>query len=330
MKSVSNLLLILLIGLNLNSCLITDFARSLDTEIMKPAIFSMPENTRKVAILNIDTTSNDSLIYLLNMNLDTIRNVSFSNETVDALAEFLQKENYFDEVRNYRDSLTTIDYLHNLNKEELLQRTQADLCILLNQCKFNMVFTTLAGNMVVNNALLDWLLVYKGDSATYLYEQKDTLMYDDIEQQNTIKGVRQKLKQSVINSSIYMGRSFGAKVIPSWVKVERMYYHSNNQQMMAAEKYALNNQWLKAAEIWKRFVTNRNEIIAAKACYNMALACEMEGNIDAAIDWAIKSYSGLTVGNEEHKKNCKRYIDVLALRKIEIARLEKQFKTRME
>ena len=94
--------------------------------------------------------------------------------------------------------------------------------------------------------------------------------------------------------------------------------------MLLAEKYALNNEWLKAAEIWNKQSRNKNPRMAAKACYNMALACEMEGKLDAAIDWLVQSHSVLKENNEEHKENCKRYIAVLAQRKKEIDKLAHQ------
>lgn len=94
--------------------------------------------------------------------------------------------------------------------------------------------------------------------------------------------------------------------------------------MLLAEKYALNNEWLKAAEIWNKQSKNKNPRMAAKACYNMALVCEMEGKLDNAIDWLVQSHSMLKVNNEEHKEICKRYITVLALRKKEIERLAHQ------
>ncbi len=82
--------------------------------------------------------------------------------------------------------------------------------------------------------------------------------------------------------------------MPSWIPVERKYYNSGNPRMIAAEKYALANDWLKAAEVWNKESKNANQKIAAKACYNLALACEMEGKYDLAIDWLIKSYGILS------------------------------------
>jgi hypothetical protein len=56
----------------------------------------------------------------------------------------------------------------------------------------------------------------------------------------------------------------------------------------------------------------------------MALACEMEGEMDEAIDWLNKSSPVLSENNAEHKANCKRYIDILVMRKKEMERLGKQ------
>jgi len=56
----------------------------------------------------------------------------------------------------------------------------------------------------------------------------------------------------------------------------------------------------------------------------MALAAEMEGKHDVAIDWLVRSYMVLPKNNDEHKVNCQRYINVLALRKKDIERLDKQ------
>jgi hypothetical protein len=159
----------------------------------------------------------------------------------------------------------------------------------------------------------------------YIYNQTDTLAYENPELiRNSIKNFDPK--PNLINASEYLGRFFGAKIIPSWIKAHRLYYSSRNQDMMKAEKLALNNEWLKAAEIWKNETKNKNHRISAKASYNMALACEMEGKPDVAIDWLVKSYSTLTENNEEHKANCQRYINILAMRKKEIERLDKQIR----
>ncbi len=331
MKATRNILALFLLALNLSSCMITDSARTTQIEIMKPGIFNLPNEIKTVAIINRVPYQRDSVPFeYLNVNkieTDTLINYrKLSNICVDALARFFEKDGYFSKVNNYQDSLAVI-YSSNqtgiYTPEELFQKSKSDICIFLDHFNFNVVCLYGFSNVVVNSVSLSWAIGIKTDTLSYLYNQKDTLIYEASDFPVNLNE-HTKLELLVNNSSEYLGQFFGSKIVPSWLPVERLYYKSGNQNMLFAEKYALNNEWLKAAEIWNKLSKNKNPRIAAKACYNMALACEMEGKLDAAIDWLVQSYSTLKENNEEHKQNCQRYLAVLALRKKEIAKLEHQ------
>lgn len=75
---------------------------------------------------------------------------------------------------------------------------------------------------------------------------------------------------------------------------------------------------------------SKNKRIAEKASYNMALASEMDGNLDETINWLIRSSSILKKNNKSHKLNCQQYISMLMLRKKEIERLGKQIRNGKE
>jgi len=334
MKPARKILTIFLLALNLSSCLITDSARTTQIEIMKPGIFNLPDEINTVAIINRSTYQRDSVPFkYLNVNkieIDTlVKYRTLSNKCVDALTGFFEKEGYFGKVNNYRDSLAVV-YSTNetgmITPEELFRKTKSDICIFLDHFNFNVVGMYGFSNIVANGAALSWVIAIKTDTLSYLYNQMDTLVYEASDFPLNLND-HEKLNLLVNNSAEYLGRFFGSKIIPTWLTVERLYYKSNNQNMLLAEKYALNNEWLKAAEIWNRQSKNKNPRMAAKACYNMALACEMEGKLDAAIDWLVQSHSILKVNNEEHKENCKRYIAVLALRKKEIEKLAHQVRS---
>jgi hypothetical protein len=108
------------------------------------------------------------------------------------------------------------------------------------------------------------------------------------------------------------GLKYGQRISPTWFEVPRYYHKSGGKAMREAGKKAASIDWLGASEIWKKLAYQDNEKIAAKACFNMALVCEMEDILIPAIDWAIKSY--------RIKQNTftKSYIDLL------INRYEKQ------
>lgn len=331
MKPARTFLTLLLFALSLTSCLITDSARTTQIEIMKPGIFNLPDEINTVAIINRTPYLLDSVPFQYmngtKMETDTlVKYRTLSNSCVDALSGFFEKEGYFSKVINFRDSLGVISSSNEtgtITPEELFQKTKSDICIFLDRFNFNVVAMYGFSDVVANGASLTWAIAIKTDTLSYLYNQMDTLIYEASDFP-LILNDHAKLNLLVSNSAEYLGRFFGSKIIPSWLMVERLYYKSNNQNMLLAEKYALNNEWLKAAEIWNKQTKNKNPKMAAKASYNMALACEMEGKPDAAIDWLVQSYSILKENNEEHKDNCQRYIAVLAIRKKEIEKLAHQ------
>ncbi|MDP2338744.1 MAG: DUF6340 family protein [Bacteroidota bacterium] len=326
MRSTRNFLPLFLILFSLTSCLITNSALTVQVEIMKPGIIIIPADLNKVAVFKHDMAQTDSCFSMYSnhkvVSYSTIKYRDLSDICVDAFAKSIERDGYFQQINNYRDSLNYqwSGIASLTSTDELFNKTKSDVCIFLDY--FNLDKSSIYSYQMLNtNAHLLWTIVLKGDTSSYIYHQVDTLTYEVPAFNPNSKKV---IKSTLINASEYLGRSFGAKLIPSGVTVDRLYYQSYNPDMIIAERFALNGEWLKAAEIWNKETKNKNPRIAAKACYNMALACEMEGNPKVAIDWLVKSYSVLTKNNEEHKANCQRYINILAMRIIEIKKLEKQ------
>lgn len=334
MNYFRNLLILILAGTTLNSCLITEDIRSLQIEIMKPGVISIPDSLNRVALVNRAALLSDSSFFTyysgLKIRVDmAIKYRELSNTCIDALAGYFGEKGYFGTVNNYRDSIKRIQPTNSMpvSPDELFHLTSSDIILSLDQFTFNQTIINDSENLFYTIAYLSWTIAFKTDTLSYRYNQVDTLIYEApyfTDFKTNSKNTGHKLM--LVNASEYLGRFFGAKIIPDWLQVERMYYKSKNPIMLAAEKYAFQNQWLKAAELWNRETKNKNLRIVAKACFNMALAAEMEGQHDVAIDWLVKSYTALPKNNGEHKANCQRYIRVLAIRKKEIERLEKQIR----
>jgi len=320
------------IGLScvLSSCLMTDYMRTLQVETLQPAIFNIPKSTDSIGVFNLSpyTRKDMSLEYMVDeaIKKDTLASYrQISKESTKSLVDFLIKENYFKKVRNFGDSL---DYLKSNNLEGgIYEKLKVDAFIFLDSIDYKIVGVSGSeSSVIVNRASLVWSLSLKRDSFSYKYSQIDTLIFNGADALYQ-KSFKNKLYNSINSSAEYLGKAFGAKLIPTWIKVERMFYRSNNPEMIKAEEFANVNQWIKAAEIWNKMTRNKNTVMAAKASYNMALACEMEGDLDAAIDWLVRSYTLLKENNKEHQDNCQRYINLLATRKKEIEKLAKQVRS---
>lgn len=165
----------------------------------------------------------------------------------------------------------------------------------------------------------------------YFYNKYDTIYWStrqlvevDATSLKNAKKFLPERKDAVLNAADITGTNFAELLTPHWLEVQRMYYKSGNVELKEAEKLIQKNEWIEAAKIWKKNIDNKNKSIAAKSMFNLALACEIEGDIDAAIDWAVKSFHVYGSKNETHYFHCMDYLKILGQRKVDIKVIEKQ------
>ena len=91
----------------------------------------------------------------------------------------------------------------------------------------------------------------------------------------------------------YVGSLYGRRISPNWITVGRNIYTKakRDPNMKLAGKAAKVGNWQKAIEKWNKLSNSSNPKIASRAGYNMAVACEVEGKLDLAIDWAHKTFT---------------------------------------
>jgi hypothetical protein len=114
------------------------------------------------------------------------------------------------------------------------------------------------------------------------------------------------------------GYKYGGRISPEWYQVKRFYYRTGNRNMMKAAKLADNGQWEEALRLWKSCSESENEMIAARASFNVALYFEMNDRIIPAIDWATKAY------DQDQNEYAKQYIEILEQRKLNKLKLQQQ------
>lgn len=126
------------------------------------------------------------------------------------------------------------------------------------------------------------------------------------------------MDRAVMETGYYAGEQYAYRISPMWINVSRYYFRKGNNDFERAERYAQTNDWKSAAELWSKYVSDRDEKIAGNACYNMALAEELEGNLEAALDWARKSYT------KYNNKKGRYYANILQQRIYDQAKLDEQ------
>ena len=327
-------LLLFIVFLSLTSCKITDCTRTIRLETLKPVPSAFPESVKTVALFNRDNKkdANHTLYNFGKGNLlcdTTLNNFELSNYCVDGLANFLEQENYFQKVNNYHDK-DSIRWFTEESKamyksSDLFEHTKTDALIFLDFLQFENEISLFYDATYRSRVALSWSIIFDDLTPSVNYNQIDTLFFDKSQYSNIQKKNEDK-KLIYQDAAKYLGQRFGTKIIPSWITEERSYYHSFRPEMQKAEKYLKQNDWLKAGELYNKQAKNKNQKVAAKSCWNMAIACEMVEKYDLAIEWLVDSNNILTKNNVQHRLDCLEYMRILNLRKAEIERLKKQIR----
>lgn len=97
-------------------------------------------------------------------------------------------------------------------------------------------------------------------------------------------------KEAVKEVSVQAGQNYAMRIIPYRTRVIRDYYVKGTDNFRTARRKAQTGNWDGAAELWKKETSNPNSTVAGRACYNMAIICEINGELDLAIKWSQKAY----------------------------------------
>ena len=127
-------------------------------------------------------------------------------------------------------------------------------------------------------------------------------------------------KEAVLKISNNIGHSYALRTYPYRIRVTREYYVKGTNNFEIGKRRAQTGDWDGAAELWNIETKNLDSKIAGRACYNMAIINEINGDLNAAIDWASKSYT------DYEDKNALRYLRVLENRVAKNALLKEQSK----
>jgi hypothetical protein len=105
------------------------------------------------------------------------------------------------------------------------------------------------------------------------------------------------------------GQAYAWRLLPYELRVTRDYYVKGTDNFKTAKRKARTGNWDQAGQLWDKETANPKEKIAGRACYNMAIISEINGDLDLAIQWAQKAYEDF------NNRLALRYVNILKYRK---------------
>jgi len=145
---------------------------------------------------------------------------------------------------------------------------------------------------------------------------RDTLIWQDMDRSaRELFSHFTSVKQALSEASIALALDFTEKIGTSWIPERRELYTDGDDKMKVAEKYIDQGDWASAKELWLEVAQGSSKAAKSKALFNLAVAAEIEGDIDEAISLGLESY------NTMFQQRTYDYLERLKYRKLE---LEKQ------
>lgn len=126
-------------------------------------------------------------------------------------------------------------------------------------------------------------------------------------------------RDSFLLKSKKNGIDFGLRLQPQKQIEYREYFAKGTDNMVTANELALSDKWKAASELWEKDMSHPNDKIRSRAYYNMAVANELHGDLESALNWAMQSY------DIHSSKMAERYVEVLNHRISNNRLIEEQF-----
>ncbi|MDX9695460.1 MAG: DUF6340 family protein [Bacteroidales bacterium] len=299
-------------------------------ETLKPAPVNFPSNFSKILFVNLDNDINndnviDTLVYKIitkEMHLG-LMDGAFNSPNIDS-SSFVFTDIFYNKDQFYTDSAINWNYLN-----DLMNKYESDLIIVLDSV------VMLMNDMSEANYDVYPVEFYKFRDFSVtaywkfvdLYEKSvlDTFVYTDTLYWDLMKTNKKELEnefpttvQCLKELSYYTALDYSKRIFPVWKTETRFYYIDGNKQFRLAASLVNEGKWNEASEIWKQYVKNTDKELASRACFNLAVASEMEGNIEKAVQWAQISF------DIKEKKRTRYYILKLKNRLSDIDKLKNQ------
>ncbi|HEX3767256.1 MAG TPA: DUF6340 family protein [Puia sp.] len=314
------------------SCYSCSSTNLMSLSVLKPAPVSIPANIKTVALVNrskaaTESQTLDAIHKALSLESNDLQQAG-ANGSMRGLKDELMKNTRFTEVKPLNMDLRSFgagifptpmqwDSVEKICREsntdalfslELFD-TESKLNYSASPTQVNLGVTSLpaiAHQVNMATSVKTGWRIYDPSTRTILDEY---ILGEDISASGS--GINPAVaassligrKEAVTDVGIKAGEAYADRILPYWIRVSRDYFVSGNDNFVMAKRKAQAGNWDGAAELWLQETKSADGKLAGRACYNMAIISEINGDLDGAIQWAQKSYENYNIRLALHYLN---------------------------
>ena len=320
--------------------------KNITIELPKKAQQELPQNIQSLVLINrtVDSTYTDlradSLQYLFfakGFNTDTvIKDVQAADTLLKAMGDLLFESGRYDIVipeDRFVEHSQNAFLTESLNWEDAKQlcedfNTNAVLSVDMFKTRvvtqyetenyFNTVedaFYSVSGaRMAIEYEALFRVYDPANEKVILREFMRDTLIWEDMAgSAEELFQTFTPVKRGLTEASIALALDFTEKIGTSWIPERRTIFTSGDDKMEAAALAVDKGDWPSAEQLWTSVAEESSSKKAkAQALYNLAVAAEIRGDVDAAIAFGVKSYETM------YHQRTYDYLERLKYRKLQL------------
>ncbi len=339
-SKIANLASVILLIFISFSCIST---KQLHIEIPQKSKKELPGNIQSLLLVarmvddtytNLDADSLQRIFYNQKFNYDTIINdIHTVDTTLKALGELLFESGRYDFVipeyrflEFKRNSFITAEMPWDEVKT-LCDIFETDAILSLDYFKTrvstgyqkenffdpgnNSFFAQSQAQMMISYEALFRVYDPIGEKIIFREFIRDTIIWEDSDSSAGVLFNRfTPVKNALSEAGIAIAIDLSGEISSIWREEKRSYFARGDANLKQAAQLVNAGQWGSAIALWKDTAEKTNsKSLKSKAEFNIALGYELNGDLDASIEWALKSY------NTMYRTNTYNYLETLKRRK---------------
>lgn len=316
-------------------------------DVMRPAEVVFAPEAQKLLIINNSVPQPAEYGHKLQQLNVNARNISVDKDSLalfclGALHEGISQNEFFRKTElqlksaNYSRNFLSPKPLDSVLIKSLCKIYDSDVILSLDRLMVNDVITEYQyenANYFVATFVAfyesQWSIQYPDKNKVSTVVFKDTLYWESESflRRRALAGLP-KHADALIDGALYVGRNSVNRIIPYWDKTDRYLFTTSNKLMKKGFEKVVVRDWNGAISDWTELYTKtKSKTQKGKAAYNTAIAYEISGDLENAVEFALRAaniFADLPTVEYKTFIQVTDYLDEVRKRKREIDRLKIQ------
>lgn len=282
-------------------------------DVLRPAKVAFNSDVNNILIINNTVPQPADMGHSTRFAFEEAKKETFNTDSLSifclgALKEDIESKNFFSSVQLSPNSINTgtdfssANYISDETVKALCSSTQTDAIISLDKIKvkdeITEVFDALSNSYVSTlelNFESYWSIHYPNKEEFYALQFRDTV-YWGAESNSRKRGIKElpKREDALVDGALYVGQNTVNRLVPYWDKVDRYFFNPNKKYFKQAMDSVYVKNWNSAISNWQTAMNqSKSNWTKAQAANNIAIAYEITGNIDKALEYASQAFYNL-------------------------------------